>query len=155
MGISVEESLLDYMAFSVDGLDFLSGYVLALLQFEDVLLPVDDLHGIGACQKDPDISGFQPAVRGYRLSGFLFVFVVAHEDGWASQPDFSSGGWPSFFVLVIAGIVHLWNVTKLELHVALNLVKDCTTMPPTWPLMGSWVPWMKAAAVFSVCPYPS
>ena len=45
--LPVQEHLRHQMALRVNGLHLLRRYVLPLLQFEDVFLTVNDLHGVG------------------------------------------------------------------------------------------------------------
>jgi hypothetical protein len=68
------------MTAGVDCLHFLGCYILALLQFKDVLPSVDDLQSIGAWQNHADVSGFKPSVGCDSLCGFLFIFVITHKN---------------------------------------------------------------------------
>jgi hypothetical protein len=82
----MQENLFEHGRFEVDPLDAVWGNILPLLQFEDVLLAIDDFEGqIGA--DFAHIPGLDPAID---LDGFLVGFVplvVSLEDLRPSHPD--------------------------------------------------------------------
>ena len=75
----MQESFIDDMAFGINSLNFFWGNILSLLQFENVLLSVDDLHSLVPWQKHANISGFQPSIFGDSIISFICIFVVAHK----------------------------------------------------------------------------
>ena len=78
--LAMQEYLTDDGNSSVDGFNFFSRNVFTLLEFEDVLLSVDQSHCIAAREEHPNIPCFKPSVRGDGFFRFCLVFVVAFEN---------------------------------------------------------------------------
>ena len=138
----MEEGLVDERRPAVDAFHLLSSHVLPLLQLEDVLLAIDDPHGVAPGEEHPDISSLQSPIGRDCFFCLRLVLVVAFEGGVTPNPDFPSRRGPAFLVLVVAGV-------QLELQATLNHGK-VTATPPTFPTLESYMLCAKEGPVHSV-----
>lgn len=107
----MKEDLLHDWALGISCLHFFSSNILALSKLENIFLPINDLHGTISWQNHPHISCFEPPVTCDCLVCLFGIFIVPHKDSRPSQPNLSPRGRPTLLVLVIAGIVHFWDVS--------------------------------------------
>jgi hypothetical protein len=98
--LAVQEDFVDEIALCVQVLHFLSGDVLALLKFEDILFTINNLQAFCVCQQLPDVSSPEPSVFTDCLFGLFSVFVVSQKDAVSSDPDLSSWRRSVFLILV-------------------------------------------------------
>jgi hypothetical protein len=116
----VQEDFVDEIALCVQILHFLSGDVLALLKFENILFTINNLQAFCVCQQLSDVSSPEPSVFTDCLFGLFSVFVVSQKDAVSSDPDLSSWRRSVFLIFVCTQILHFWNVNEFELESGLN-----------------------------------
>lgn len=109
-GVSMDEDLCEFVALHVYVFHFFSSNVLALLQFEDVLLTIDDANCSGLCAHRSYIAGLQPSVSSDCIPGLLLIVVVSQENAWSSCPNFTSRCGKSVLINISGEIVHFWDV---------------------------------------------
>mmetsp|Transcript_115336 Transcript_115336/g.337184 ORF Transcript_115336/g.337184 Transcript_115336/m.337184 type:complete len:285 (-) Transcript_115336:883-1737(-) len=106
-------------ALDVQVLDLLGCHILPLRQFEEVLLPVDDLEA-AIRRPEPDVAGVEPAVRVNGLCSLVWHLVVAVEYVRPSEANLTSsvagnGTFASPVHLVRAQVAHVRDVLQPDL----------------------------------------
>jgi hypothetical protein len=109
-GVAVDEDLGQLVALEVGVLHLLGGHVLALLQLEDVLLPVHDADRPRLRAHRAHVAGLQPPVGRDRLLRLLLVVVVPHKDRRSPGPNLPARSGVPVGVLVGGQVAHLRNV---------------------------------------------
>jgi hypothetical protein len=152
--IDVDVEFSKFLSFHVGILDLLSCDVFTLLEFEDVLLPINDARCLCLGVQSSNISSFQPAILRKSLLGLDLIVIVTQEDPRPSCPELSSRACLSFFILVGREVVHFRDINQFNFEVGLHNSKT-TNGPPTCLTSGSRAAVILIAPVDSVCPYPS
>lgn len=119
-GLSVDVEFSKLLSFHVGILDLFSCYVFTLLEFEDVLLPINDAHRLRLGVQGRNISSFKPAVIRNGLLGLGLIVIVAQEDSRSPCPELSSRVRLSFFIFIGREIAHFRDIDQFDLEVGLH-----------------------------------
>jgi hypothetical protein len=100
------------MAVQVIVLDSIWGQVLSLLQFKDILLPVDDseTHVFGV--ELADVSSPQPSVRPERLLCYLRQLIVARNHLRTTVQYLASRTQSTVLINIFRRVLHLGNIRQ-------------------------------------------
>jgi hypothetical protein len=116
----MQEYFFDVRTPSVNVFDFFRCNVLALLQLENVFLPVNDSQTTSFGHNHPHVTRLEPPVLGDGFFSFILQLIVPWNDGRASEPNLSARRRSSLFIFVFWSVFHLWNVSKSELEISLK-----------------------------------
>lgn len=116
----MEEKLNKEACLHVNAFYFVRSHVLSLLEFENVLLTVDDFEGKTLWDELGNIASPQPPILSDVFLRHLIQFVVPLEDLRASHLYFSSGSGPSLLVDILGSVFHFRQIGKADLSSLLN-----------------------------------
>ena len=106
--------------FEIDRLNFLSGDVLTMLKLKDILLAIYYFQGSSSRQQAPDIATVKPTILIDSLLGLVSILIVTQENARPTNANLSSRAQPPLCINILVSVVHLRDIFKLELNVALR-----------------------------------
>lgn len=109
-GLAMDENFCQLVTLHVCVFHLFSGYILALLQLEDVFLSVDDAHCLCLGAQCPHVACLQPSVGSDCLPCLGLVPEVPHEDARSSHPNFSSRSGVSLCIFISRQVLHFGDV---------------------------------------------
>ena len=113
--VTVNKHLGDELGLGIDHLELLSSDVLALRQFEEILLAIDNLDSIIG-QQHGDIAGVVPPLAVDGGLGLFRLLVVATEENGSTNEQFTTSNARNVIVMTVhRQIAHIRHIDQFDL----------------------------------------